>query len=187
MDKLSWLREVGVMFGVVIPPPPPPRPLPHPSANSLFSFKNKSWPSHPPPKFIFKFNGPVMPMYIGTFIQQCFITRPSDPTGVGGCWDWTKNCRKVFFSRPAYHWSTYAHLIYNNGGFARVILKWVRWTISFRVLYLHRRSPLWTTPVLYSRVLSICNEPVFRLYMYYPRTYSSHYFRLQPKSERLER
>jgi hypothetical protein len=44
-------------------------------------------------------------------------------------------------------------------GFIRGILRGVRYAKSLRVLFLHRRSPSWTTLVLYSRVVFISNEP----------------------------
>jgi hypothetical protein len=44
-------------------------------------------------------------------------------------------------------------------GFIRGILRGVRYAKSLRVLILHRRSPYWTTLVLYSRVVSVFNEP----------------------------
>ena len=44
-------------------------------------------------------------------------------------------------------------------GFIRGILRGVRYAKSLRVLFLHRRSPSWTTLVLYSRVVLIFNEP----------------------------
>ncbi len=44
-------------------------------------------------------------------------------------------------------------------GFIRGILRGVRYAKSLRVLFLHRRSPSWTTLVLYSRVVFIFNEP----------------------------
>ncbi len=48
---------------------------------------------------------------------------------------------------------------YTITGFIRGILRGVRYAKSLRVLFLHRRSPSWTTPVLYSRVVFIFNEP----------------------------
>ncbi len=45
------------------------------------------------------------------------------------------------------------------GGFIKGILRGVRCTKSLRVLFLHRRPPSWTTPVLYSRAVFIFNEP----------------------------
>ncbi len=48
---------------------------------------------------------------------------------------------------------------YINTGFIRGILRGVRYAKSLRVLFLHRRSPSWTTLVLYSRVVFIFNEP----------------------------
>jgi hypothetical protein len=47
------------------------------------------------------------------------------------------------------------------GGFIKGILRGVRCTKSLRVLFLHRRSPSWTTLVLYSRAVFIFNEPAF--------------------------
>ncbi len=44
-------------------------------------------------------------------------------------------------------------------GFIRGILRGVRYAKSLIVLFLHRRSPSWTTLVLYSRVVFIFNEP----------------------------
>ncbi len=44
-------------------------------------------------------------------------------------------------------------------GFIRGILRGVRYAKSLRVLFLHRRSPSWTTLVLYSSVVFIFNEP----------------------------
>jgi hypothetical protein len=41
----------------------------------------------------------------------------------------------------------------------RGILRGVRYAKSLRVLFLHRRSPSWTTLVLYSRAVFIFNEP----------------------------
>ena len=46
-----------------------------------------------------------------------------------------------------------------GGGFIKGILRGVRCTKSLRVLFLHRRSPSWTTLVLYSRAVFIFNEP----------------------------
>jgi hypothetical protein len=46
-----------------------------------------------------------------------------------------------------------------SGGFIKGILRGVRCTKSLRVLFLHRRTPSWTTLVLYSRVVFICYEP----------------------------
>jgi hypothetical protein len=48
-------------------------------------------------------------------------------------------------------------------GFIRGILRGVRYAKSLRVLFLHRRSPSWTTLVLYSRVVFIFNEPTISL------------------------
>jgi len=45
-------------------------------------------------------------------------------------------------------------------GFIGGILRGVRDAKSLRVLFLHRRSPSWTTLVLYSRVVFIFNEPI---------------------------
>jgi hypothetical protein len=54
-------------------------------------------------------------------------------------------------------------------GFIRGILRGVRYAKSLRVLFLHRRSPSWTTLVLYSRVVFIFNEPTISLLTYlYP-------------------
>ncbi len=50
-----------------------------------------------------------------------------------------------------------------NTGFIRGILRGVRYAKSLRVLFLHRRSPSWTTLVLYSRVVFIFNEPTRNL------------------------
>jgi hypothetical protein len=47
----------------------------------------------------------------------------------------------------------------NRAGFIRGILRGVRYAKSLRVLFLHRRSPSWTTLVLYSRAVFIFNEP----------------------------
>jgi hypothetical protein len=47
----------------------------------------------------------------------------------------------------------------NITGFIRGILRGVRYAKSLRVLFLHRRSPSWTTLVLYSRAVFIFNEP----------------------------
>ncbi len=44
-------------------------------------------------------------------------------------------------------------------GFIRGILRGVRYAKSLRVLFLHRRSPSWTSLVLYSRAVFIFNEP----------------------------
>ncbi len=49
--------------------------------------------------------------------------------------------------------------MYTYTGFIRGILRGVRYAKSLRVLFLHRRSPYWTTLVLYSRVVFIFNEP----------------------------
>ncbi len=54
--------------------------------------------------------------------------------------------------------------LYSNTGFIRGILRGVRYAKSLRVLFLHRRSPSWTTLVLYSRVVFIFNEPTISLY-----------------------
>ncbi len=43
--------------------------------------------------------------------------------------------------------------------FIRGILRGVRYAKSLRVLFLHRRSPSWTTLVLYSRAVFFFNEP----------------------------
>jgi hypothetical protein len=53
-------------------------------------------------------------------------------------------------------------LLYSKTGFIRGILRGVRYAKSLRVLFLHRRSPSWTTLVLYSRVVFIFNEPTKR-------------------------
>jgi hypothetical protein len=50
-------------------------------------------------------------------------------------------------------------LINSFTGFIRGILRGVRYAKSLRVLFLHRRSPSWTTLVLYSRAVFIFNEP----------------------------
>jgi hypothetical protein len=47
--------------------------------------------------------------------------------------------------------------------FIRGILRGVRYAKSLRVLFLHRRSPSWTTLVLYSRAVFIFNEPTTSL------------------------
>ena len=52
-------------------------------------------------------------------------------------------------------------------GFIRGILRGVRYAKSLRVLFLHRRSPSWTTLVLYSRVVFIFNEPTKGYYIMY--------------------
>jgi hypothetical protein len=52
-------------------------------------------------------------------------------------------------------------------GFIRGILRGIRYAKSLRVLFLHRRSPSWTTLVLYSRVVFIFNEPT--IYILYHR------------------
>jgi hypothetical protein len=51
------------------------------------------------------------------------------------------------------------HIIQTYTGFIRGILRGVRYAKSLRVLFLHRRSPSWTTLVLFSRVVFIFNEP----------------------------
>ncbi len=53
----------------------------------------------------------------------------------------------------------YTNLLCSFTGFIRGILRGVRYAKSLRVLFLHRRSPSWTTLVLYSRVVFIFNEP----------------------------
>ncbi len=58
-------------------------------------------------------------------------------------------------------------------GFIRGILRGVRYAKSLRVLFLHRRSPSWTTLVLYSRVVFIFNEPTILLVIN-PVSLSSH-------------
>ncbi len=50
-----------------------------------------------------------------------------------------------------------------NTGFIRGILRGVRYAKSLRVLFSHRRSPSWTTLVLYSRVVFFFNEPTIRV------------------------
>ncbi len=50
-----------------------------------------------------------------------------------------------------------------NTGFIRGILRGVRYAKSLRVLFLHRRSPSWTTLVLYSRAVFIFNEPTISI------------------------
>ena len=52
---------------------------------------------------------------------------------------------------------------YPFNGFIRGILRGVRYAKSLRVLFLHRRSPSWTTLVLYSRAVFIFNEPTICL------------------------
>ncbi len=49
--------------------------------------------------------------------------------------------------------------VHTYTGFIRGILRGVRYAKSLRVLFLHRRSPSWTTLVLYSRAVFIFNEP----------------------------
>jgi hypothetical protein len=49
--------------------------------------------------------------------------------------------------------------LFYNTGFIRGILRGVRYAKSLRVLFLRRRSPSWTTLVLYSRAVFIFNEP----------------------------
>ncbi len=60
------------------------------------------------------------------------------------------------------------HPIEKYTGFIRGILRGVRYAKSLRVLFLHRRSPSWTTLVLYSRAVFFFNEPtnilLFALY-----------------------
>ncbi len=51
------------------------------------------------------------------------------------------------------------YLVQTVTGFIRGILRGVRYAKSLRVLFLHRRSPSWTTLVLYSRAVFIFNEP----------------------------
>jgi hypothetical protein len=51
------------------------------------------------------------------------------------------------------------YCLFRHTGFIRGILRGVRYAKSLRVLFLHRRSPSWTTLVLYSRVVFIFNEP----------------------------
>jgi hypothetical protein len=51
-------------------------------------------------------------------------------------------------------------------GFIRGILRGDRYAKSLRVLFLHRRSPSWTTLVLYSRVVFIFNEPTTILFCF---------------------
>jgi hypothetical protein len=50
-------------------------------------------------------------------------------------------------------------VVYTVTGFIRGILRGVRYAKSLRVLFLHRRSPSWTTLVVYSKVVFIFNEP----------------------------
>ncbi len=52
-----------------------------------------------------------------------------------------------------------SHFLHTHTGFIRGILRGVRYAKSLRVLFLHRRSPSWTTFVLYSRAVFIFNEP----------------------------
>ncbi len=62
----------------------------------------------------------------------------------------------VYFSYA----TQYAYNLHDTStGFIRGILRGVRYAKSLRVLFLHRRSPSWTTLVLYSRVVFIFNEP----------------------------
>ncbi len=58
-------------------------------------------------------------------------------------------------TKPTEIWRT-------NTGFIRGILKGVRYAKS--LLFLHRRSPSWTTLVLYSRVVFIFNEPTIKVH-----------------------
>jgi hypothetical protein len=53
----------------------------------------------------------------------------------------------------------YSVSFFSYTGFIRGILRGVRYAKSLRVLFLHRRSPSWTTLVLYSRAVFIFNEP----------------------------
>jgi hypothetical protein len=60
-------------------------------------------------------------------------------------------------------------------GFIRGILREVRYAKSLRVLFSHRRSPSWTTLVLYSRVVFFFNEPTNGcLLVQHYITYESH-------------
>ncbi len=54
-------------------------------------------------------------------------------------------------------------VLLTSTGFIRGILRGVRYAKSLRVLFLHRRSPSWTTLVLYSRVVFIFNEPTIHV------------------------
>jgi hypothetical protein len=62
--------------------------------------------------------------------------------------------------------SAYTYNVYIYTGFIRGILRGVRYAKSLRVLFLHRRSPSWTTLVLYSRVVFIFNEPINTLHLH---------------------
>jgi hypothetical protein len=57
----------------------------------------------------------------------------------------------------------YNSCICSHTGFIRGILRRVRYAKSLGVLFLHRRSPSWTTLVLYSRAVFIFNEPTISL------------------------
>jgi hypothetical protein len=56
----------------------------------------------------------------------------------------------------------YVHVTTTYTGFIRGILRGVRYAKLLRVLFLHRRSPSWTTLVLYSRAVFIFNEPTYK-------------------------
>jgi hypothetical protein len=61
-----------------------------------------------------------------------------------------------FFAKDTFESGFYC---YSITGFIRGILRGVRYAKSLRVLFSHRRSPSWTTLVLYSRVVFFFNEP----------------------------
>jgi hypothetical protein len=69
----------------------------------------------------------------------------------------------MFYERYiSQEWYDFTERRNTNTGFIRGILRGVRDAKSLRVLFLHRRSPSWTTLVLYSRVVFIFNEPTIR-------------------------
>ncbi len=78
------------------------------------------------------------------------------------------NLRDMSFHQLTVYKCTHHKLFFceksgNITGFIRGTLRGVRYAKSLRVLFLHRRSPSWTTLVLYSRAVFIFNEPTIWL------------------------
>ncbi len=82
----------------------------------------------------------------GFFLPSPYLSRPKWPM------------KKVAWGVAIKHLK-WAPVEWTGTGFIRGILRGVRYAKSLRVLFLHRRSPSWTTLVLYSRAVFIFNEP----------------------------
>jgi hypothetical protein len=101
-------------------------------------------------KMVEDYIGFSLPICFSTYILSSTVIRigtlpPPSPAAAGEC------------VPPLWFRETHKYT-----GFIRGILRGVRYAKSLRVLSSHRRSPSWTTLVLYSRLVFFFNEPTNR-------------------------